>query len=89
MKKSIILCLALMLLPATIQAARKTRARQQSDPQKVLKDKLNRYLASYSKPGQVIRSSARLQALTSTTRCAPSSWNQTATSESRPSPRKA
>ena len=63
MKKSIILCLALMLLPATIQAARKTRARQQSDPQKVLKDKLNRYLASYSKPGQVIRSSARLQAL--------------------------
>ena len=63
MKKTVAICLTLFLLISadTLRAAKKTQ--KAPDPQKELKDKINRYLSGYRPDGQRIRSASRLQAL--------------------------
>lgn len=66
MRKVLTICLSLFLLcsAGTADAARKRKARIQFDPQKELKDKLNRYFINYKSPGQLLRSPSHLNSLT-------------------------
>ena len=63
MRKTVAICLTLLLLFSadTLRAAKK--AQKSLDPQKELKDKINRYLSSYRSDGQRVRSASRLQTL--------------------------
>ena len=63
MRKTVAICLTLLLLFSadTLRAAKK--AQKVPDPQKELKDKINKYLSSYRPDGQRVRSASRLQTL--------------------------
>lgn len=65
MRNIIIACLTLLLLlPAdNTLAARKVRTKTPPDPQKELKDKLNRYLTGYTVSLQKLRNRSKLQKL--------------------------
>ena len=65
MKQLVILVLSLILSGSSdaVMAARRVKVKTPPDPQKELKEKLNRYFVNYYKPGQVLRSPAHLSSL--------------------------
>ena len=65
MRRILTVCLSTLLLLSadTAFAARKVKTKVPPDPQKELKDKLNRYFNGYSTLGQTTRTAARLQQL--------------------------
>ena len=65
MRRILTVCLSTLLLFSadTAFAARKVKTKVPPDPQKELKDKLNRYFNGYSTLGQTTRTAARLQQL--------------------------
>ena len=65
MRRFLTVCLTTMLLFSANSAfaARKVKVKLPPDPQKELKDKLNRYFTDYRPLGQLVRSAAHLQSL--------------------------
>ena len=65
MRKVVSVCLSLILLfsAETVDAARRNKVRTQPDPQKELKDRLNRYFVNYRPEGQLVRSPSRLKSI--------------------------
>ena len=61
----VLVCLAFITLFSAdnVFAARKSKIKTPADPQKELKDKINRYFVGYRKSGQLLRSAAHLKEL--------------------------